>query len=96
MMICSSATDCCCSRKPGRSAARRTLPVLAAELGGDVVAHREANTGNVPRLGDEPRPSLLQVDLLLKLDGVREVVRCHLRVGFENHVQLRAAACGAR
>src|SRR6202171_1746610 len=42
--------------------------VLAAELRGAVVAHREANAGGVPRVGNQPRTCLVQADLLLKLD----------------------------
>ena len=43
-------------------------PGFAAELRRVAVADREADAGDVPRLGQEPRPRLVQADLLLERD----------------------------
>src|SRR5205807_3234508 len=55
--------------------------VLAAELGGAVVADRESSAGNVTGFGEEPGPGFVQADLLLELDG------CHRGEGPEVAVE---------
>src|SRR5260221_10163083 len=67
-----------------RVAARRHAehpPVLATELRRAVVADREASTGDVLWLGDEPRPSLMQSNLLLILDRRHRRHRTAVAVG---------------
>jgi hypothetical protein len=60
--------------------------VLAAELRRAVAADREADAGDVSRLGQEPRPRFVQADLLLELD------RCHRA----DRAELAPAALPAR
>jgi hypothetical protein len=82
-----------------RVAARRHAehaPVLAAELRGAVVADREADTGDVPRLGEEPRPRLVQADLLWNWIGVIEVTARKWRWNDETLIVASAASSSTR